>query len=56
MKWISKAVCDRLEREWRMFDRQRPVPAIAWGRKVEPDEKYEGAADPARRLRIGRVD
>jgi hypothetical protein len=55
MKWISKAVCDRLEREWRMFDRQRPVP-VAWGRKVEPDEKHEGAADPARRLRIGRVD
>jgi hypothetical protein len=44
---IPQSVFERLEREWRLIDAERPRPS--------PKEVSDQEA-PARRLRIGRVD
>jgi hypothetical protein len=44
---IPQSVFDKLEREWRLIDADRPQPA-------PKDASPQGL--PVRRLRIGRVD
>ena len=56
MNWISKSVCDRLEREWRMIDPQRPTVDHDWEGGAVNNDKPTAKQIVAKRLRIGRVD